>query len=63
MQMTTARYAQLREVSTVAVTRACAAGKKLVGVTSYSKQGRDWILNVNPTEAGKKPKKYLVIQK
>lgn len=62
-EMTTNDYKRLRGVtSTVGITRAMKAGKKLIGVKSYRKVGRDWLLLVDKKEAGKKPKKVLVIQ-
>lgn len=61
-EMTVQKYAALRGVSSVAVTRAIGKGKKMVGVKSFRKIGRDWILMVSRLEAEKKPKKYLVIQ-
>lgn len=61
-EMTVQDYAAIRGVSSVAVTRAMNKGKKLIGVQSYRKIGRDWILMVSEKEAEKKPKKYLVIQ-
>jgi hypothetical protein len=44
--MSVAEYAESRKVSKVAVTRAMKKGKPLVGVSSYGKVGRDWMLNV-----------------
>ncbi len=60
-EMTVKRYAKLRGVSSVAVTRAINKGKAMVGVQSFRKIGRDWVLMVLTEEAEKKPKKYLVI--
>lgn len=44
--MTVQQYAAIRKVSSVAVTRAMNKGKKLIGVKSYRKIGRDWVLTV-----------------
>lgn len=44
--MTVQQYAATRKVSSVAVTRAMNKGKKLIGVKSYRKIGRDWVLTV-----------------
>ena len=60
-EMTTNQYAKIRGVSSVAVTRAMNKGKALVGVSSYRKRGRDWVLMVLTKEAQKRPKNYLVI--
>lgn len=59
--MTVKEYAKIRDVSTVAVTRAMNKDKKLKGVIYYSKVRRDWVLLVNTDEAKKRPKKDLVI--
>lgn len=56
------QYASIRKVSSVAVTRAMNKGKKLIGVKSYEKIGRDWFLKVLTDVAKKNPKKCLVIQ-
>ncbi len=61
-EMTVQKYAKIRGVSSVAVTRAMNKGKGLIGVNSYRKIGRDWVLLVLRDEAEKKPKKCLVIQ-
>lgn len=60
-EMSVKEYAAVRQVSTVAVTRALKKSKKLKGVQYYSKVRRDWVLLVNVTEAKKRPKKDLVI--
>lgn len=60
-EMTVQQYAKIRGVSSVAVTRALNKNQKIVGVHSYRKVGRDWLLMVFPKEAEKKPKNYLVI--
>jgi hypothetical protein len=60
-ELTVKQYAKIRDVSTVAVTRAMGKSKKLKGVVYYSKVRRDWVLLVNIEEAKKKPKKDLVI--
>lgn len=39
-------YAAKRGVSCVAVTRAMNKGRKLIGVKSYRKVRRDWVLTV-----------------
>lgn len=62
-QMTTAEYKKIRGVkNTVGITRAMNKGKRLIGVISYKKVGRDWVLMVDLQEAKKNPKKCLVIQ-
>lgn len=62
-EMTTAQYKKIRGVkSTVGITRAMKKGKKLIGVISYRKVGRDWVLVVDEAQAKKNPKKILVIQ-
>lgn len=60
-EMTVQQYAKIRGVSSVAVTRALNKNQKLLGVHSYRKLGRDWVLMVFRNEAEKKPKNYLVI--
>lgn len=62
-EMTVQKYAAIRGVSSVAVTRAINKDKRLRGVASYRKIGRDWILMVDRKEAEKKPKNCLVIPK
>jgi len=42
--ITTTEYAKKRGTSTVAVTRAINKGRKLIGIKSYRKVGRDWLL-------------------
>ena len=44
--LTVSQYATKRKVSPVAVTRALKKGKTLIGVQSYQKIGRDWLLTV-----------------
>lgn len=44
-KLTVQQYADKRGVSSVAVTRAMVKGKKLINISSYSKVGRDWVLN------------------
>lgn len=62
-EMTTSQYKKIRGVkNTVGITRAMKLGKKLIGVLSYRKVGRDWVLNVDLEAAKKNPKKCLVIQ-
>lgn len=61
-EMTVQQYAKIRRVSSAAVTRAIGRGDKMVGVQSWRKIGRDWILMVLRADAEKLPKKYLVIQ-
>lgn len=60
-ELTVDEYRQLRGVSAVAVTRAMNKGKKLVGVESYSKVRRDWVLKVNIRAAKNNTKNILVI--
>lgn len=62
-QLTVKEYAEKRGVSTVAVTRAMGKGRKLIGISSYGKIGRDWILTENTTNLKKNTKKGLVILK
>lgn len=61
--ITVKQYAKNRGVSPVAVTRAMSAGKKLIGVTSYRKIGRDWFLTVRNNVTKKDLGKCVVIQK
>lgn len=61
MEMTVQQYAAIRDVSEVAVTRAMNKGKKLIGVKSYRKVRRDWVLTVSGEGVKKNPKKCLVI--
>lgn len=61
--ITTIEYADKRGVSTVAVTRAINKGRKLIGIKSYRKVGRDWLLTECNYVAKKNIKKGLVIQK
>lgn len=61
--ITVKQYAEKRKVSPVAVTRAMKAGKKLIGVKSYQKIGRDWFLTVCNSGANKNLGKCVVIQK
>lgn len=49
-------YAAIMGVSTPAVTMACKAGKKLVGIKRYEKVSRDWVLY--PEQASEPPKVY-----
>lgn len=60
--LTTAQYAGKRKVSKVAVTRAMNEGKKLIGVKSYKKIGRDWFLTVCNNVTKKNIGKCVVIQ-
>lgn len=63
-EMTTDQYKRLRGVSnTAGITRAMQKGRNLIGVHSYRKVGRDWILVVDVTQAKKNIKKGLVIHK
>lgn len=62
-EMTTGQYKKIRGVrNTVGITRAMNLGKRLIGVHSYRKVGRDWVLLVDIEAAKKNPKKVLVIQ-
>lgn len=61
--ITTTEYAKKRGTSTVAVTRAINKGRKLIGIKSYRKVGRDWLLTECNGVAKKNIKKGLVIQK
>lgn len=61
--LTTKEYSEKMGVSQVAVTRAMNKGKKLVGISSYSKVGRDWFLTESSGFNKKNIKKGLVIQK
>lgn len=61
--ITTTEYAKKRGTSTVAVTRAINKGRKLIGIKSYRKLGRDWLLTECNGVAKKNIKKGLVIQK
>jgi len=61
--ITTTEYAKKRGTSTVAVTRAINKGRKLIGIKSYRKVGRDWLLTECNDVAKKNIKKGLVIQK
>lgn len=61
--LSTSEYAAKRQVKTVAVTRAMKKGKKLVGVKSYRKIGRDWFLTVCNPVSKKDLGKCVVIQK
>lgn len=61
-RLTTQQYAKIRKVSPVAVTRAMSAGKKLIGVSSYEKIGRDWFLTVCNPVSKKNMGKCVVIQ-
>ena len=56
-------YAKKRGVSRVAVTRAMNKGKKLIGISSYSKVGRDWFLTEMQPGCKNNSKKGLVILK
>ena len=63
-QMTTNEYMELRGVSnTAGITRAMNKGRKLIGVLSYQKVGRDWVLMVDTKAAKKNIKKGLVVCK
>ena len=61
--ITTTEYAGKRGVSKVAITRAINKGRKLIGIKSYRKVGRDWLLTECNGVAKKNIKKGLVIQK
>ncbi len=61
-EMTVQQYAKIRKVSSAAVTRAIGRNDKMIGVKSFRKIGRDWILVISRTEAESLPKKYLVTQ-
>ncbi len=61
--ITTTEYAKKRGTSTVAVTRAINKGRKLIGIKSYRKVGRDWLLTECNGVAKKNIKKGLVIQR
>ncbi len=60
--LTTAQYAKIRKVSKVSVTRAMKSGKKLIGVESYQKIGRDWFLTFSNINLNKNVGKCVVIQ-
>lgn len=63
-QMTTVEYKDLRGVTnTAGITRAMNKGRKLVGVSSYRKVGRDWVLKVDVKAAKKNIQKGLVVCK
>ena len=61
--ITTTEYAGKRGVSKVAITRAINKGRKLIGIKSYRKVGRDWLLTECNGVAKKNIKKGLVIQR
>lgn len=61
--LTTKEYAAKMGVSTVAVTRAMNKGRKLTGIQTYQKSGRDWFLTEVQDFNKKKFKKGLVICK
>lgn len=60
---TVPQYARQRGVSKVAVTRAMNKGAILIGISSYRKIGRDWVLTARKDYNKKNIKKGLVIQK
>lgn len=61
--LNTEEYSKKRGVSKVAVTRAMKKGKKLINISSYKKQGRDWMLIQCNSVAKIKKGVCVVIQK
>lgn len=62
-EMTTGEYKRLRGLkSTAGITKAMNGKRRLVGVISYRKVGRDWLLMVDKEGAKKNIRKGSVIQ-
>lgn len=60
--ITVKQYAGKMGVSAPAVTMACKAGKKLIGISVYQKIGRDWFLTEEPGSENKRRKPGRIVQ-